>query len=57
MEKLIKGDEAKNQKPVTIKGLYTYKLQDFDKETSLGGAPTTTIANSSNTPVASSKWV
>lgn len=58
MEKLIKGDESKGQKPVTIKGLYTYKLQDFDKETSLGGAPTTTIANSvSNGTTASSKWV
>jgi len=55
MEKLIKGDESKGQKPVTIKGLYTYKLQDFDKATSLGGEPTTTIANSSATP--STKWV
>ena len=58
MEKLIKGDESKGQKPVTIKGLYTYKLQDFDKATSLGGEPTTTIANSVSTgATASSKWV
>lgn len=57
MEKLIKGDESKGQKPVTIKGLYTYKLQDFDKATSLGGEPTTTIANSSVGATATSKWV
>lgn len=58
MEKLIKGDESKDQRPLNIKGHYTYKLQDFDKETSLGGAPTTTIANSVSTgTVASSKWV
>lgn len=57
MEKLIKGDESKGQKPVIIKGLYTYKLQDFDKATSLGGEPTTTIANSSVGATATSKWV
>jgi len=57
MEKLIKGDESKNQKPVNIKGLYTYKLQDFDKETSLGGEPNVAISGVSTGVVASSKWV
>lgn len=57
MEKLIKGDESKNQKPVNIKGLYTYKLQDFDKETSLGGEPNVAISSASTGGIASSKWV
>lgn len=57
MKRLVKGDEAKNQKPVNIRGLYTYKLQDFDKATSLGGEPQTTITDSKKEPIASSKWV
>lgn len=39
MEKLIKGDESKGQKPLTIKGYVTYKLQDFKKEDCINVEP------------------
>lgn len=60
LEKLIKGYKDKKGNEVDgikIKGMYTYKLQEFNKETSLGGEPTTTIADSSNTSPATAAWV
>lgn len=39
MEKLVKGDESKGQKPLNIKGYITYKLQDYKKEDCINVEP------------------
>lgn len=52
-EKLVKGDEAKGQKPINIKGYTTYKLQDYKKEDCFNVEP------SSDAPAnttATSRW-
>lgn len=50
-EKLVKGDDSKQQSPLKIKGYTTYKLQDYKKEDCFNvepsdEAPTTTTATS-----------
>lgn len=54
MEKLIKGDDSKNQKPLTIKGYATYKLQDYKKEDCFNVEPDASAPAISAAP--SARW-